>query len=74
MITNKQIAIEHLNYALKYPNSEIGINNYIRFMDSLPEYERKEILLSIEITELIDKINGYVDNEIELNKIHEEGL
>jgi hypothetical protein len=42
-------------------------------MDSLPEYERKEILLSIEITELIDKINGYVDREIELNKIHKEG-
>ena len=72
MITNLQIAKEYLNNAILYRYSERPINEYIRFMDTLTEYDREEIYLNPDITKLIDNINQYTEGEIELNKIHRE--
>jgi hypothetical protein len=69
---NIEIAKIILNNAIQNSYSEIWINHYIKFLDGLKEEDRNEILLDKDITKLIDKINGYVDNEIELNKIHME--
>ena len=72
MITDLQIAKEYLKNAILYRYSEIPINEYIRFMDTLTKEKREEIYLNPEITKLIDNINGYTEGEIELNKIHKD--
>ena len=65
---NKVIAHTCLKMALQHKCSEIPINYYIKFMDSLPKGERKKILLDKETTKLIDKLNRITDCEIELKK------
>ena len=72
MKCNLQIAKEYLKNGILYRYSEHVIKEYIRFMDTLKEEERKEILLNPEISKLVDKINKFTDGEIELNKIHKE--
>ena len=59
MITDKQIAIEWLNQAIYNRYSEIALNGYIRFMDSLSPDKRKLLLTDPDLTKLIDKINKY---------------
>ena len=57
---NKEVVEAMLKEAIYQRNSEISIQNYIKFMDSLDKTERKTILLDKTITKLIDKINGDV--------------
>lgn len=56
---NTELAKICLQQAISSRYSEKPINYYIKFMDSLPAKERKEILQDDEITKLIDTINRY---------------
>jgi hypothetical protein len=65
---NKVIAMAMLKLAIQHRYSETPINTYIKFMDKLSKKERNKILSDKKITVLIDKINRYTDDKIELNK------
>ena len=56
---NTELAMMFLQQAISNRYSETPINEYIKFMDSLPAKERKGILQDEELTKLIDSINRY---------------
>ena len=56
---NTELAKMYLQQAISSRYSEKPIRGYIKFMDSLPAKERKEILLDDEVTKLVDVINRY---------------
>jgi len=56
---NTELAMMFLMQAISNRYSEKPINEYIKFMDSLPAKERKTILRDDEITKLVDTINKY---------------
>ena len=56
---NTELAKMFLQQAIYQRYSEVPINEYTKFMDSLPTKERKEILQDEEITKLVDLINRY---------------
>ena len=65
---NKTVAMTCLKMAIQNRCSEVPINHYIKFMDSLPKKERNEILKDDDITRLVDRINRMTECEIELHK------
>ena len=65
---NMSIAHAFLEQAGRQLNSESPVREYIRFMDSLPEDERTNILSNKKTTELVDKLNTLTERQIELNK------
>ena len=57
---NLEIAKSWLKQAILNRDSEKPIRDYIKFMDTLPQTERDNILLNPAITGLIDQINRHI--------------
>ena len=65
---NVEIAENWLKQAIIQKSSEYPIRQYIKFVNSLPELEQNKILSTKKVKRLINKINRFVEYEIELGQ------